>query len=263
MADFEIKNTNLIFNKALSQIWGTEKYSYKNVARQDYGLLYLSKGLITYSYDDCVIELKPGDIIYLPKGSYYEVDFNAKDSKVENILVNFDVVGNTDFLEAQKPICILNDRTRKIYDHFNNILKSYYQKDRPFLTNAYFYLCLDALQEEMHSINENKNLLLLKRAAKLLEENTEITVDKICEDILISRSVFQKLFKGYFGLSPIEYRTEQRIEKAKMLLETTDITIKEIVAMLGFYDTAYFYKVFEKNTSLTPKQYRDKNKPNF
>lgn len=263
MVDFKIKNTNLIFNKALSQIWGMEKYSYKSVARQDYGLLYLSKGLITYSYDDCIIELKPGDIIYLPKGSNYEVDFNARNSKVENILINFDVVGDAEFTEIKKPICILNDKTRKMYHHFNNILNSYYQKDRPFLINSYFYLCLDALQEETHLINENKNSLLLRQAAKLLEESTEITVDTICGDILMSRSVFQKKFKEYFGLSPIEYRTAKRIEKAKMLLEATDITIKEIVAMLGYYDTAYFYKVFEKATSLTPKKYRDKNKTHF
>ena len=65
------------------------------------------------------------------------------------------------------------------------------------------------------------------------------------------------------GSSPVEYRTKKRIEKAKLLLETTDIPIKEIVEMLGFYDAAYFYKVFEKSTSLTPKQYRDKSNPLF
>ena len=74
----------------------------------------------------------------LLKLSNYEVDFNARNSKVENILINFDVVGDAEFTEIKKPICILNDKTRKMYHHFNNILNSYYQKDRPFLINSYY-----------------------------------------------------------------------------------------------------------------------------
>ena len=263
MTDFIIKNTNLIFKKALFQIWGNESYSYKNASRREYGLLYLSKGLITYRINDYVIELKPGDIIYLPKGSNYEVDFDANNGKVENILINFDVIGNTEFVEIKKPICILNDRNKKIYEHFNNVLNTYNQKDKPLLTNSYFYLFLDTLEEELQSTNENKDILLFKQVAKQLAENSQISVNTICDNIHISRSVFQKRFKEYFGLSPIEYRTTNRIEKAKLLLETTDISIKEIVDILGYYDTAYFYKVFEKSTSHTPKQYRIKKKTNF
>ena len=52
-------------------------------------------------------------------------------------------------------------------------------------------------------------------------------------------------------------------EKAKMLLETTDIPIKEISDSLGFYDTAYFYKTFMKAIKITPKEYRKTVKPNY
>ena len=80
---------------------------------------------------------------------------------------------------------------------------------------------------------------------------------------LLAQTMEQKSFKAFFGVTPAAYRIEKRIEKAKLLLETTDIPIKEIVIQLGFYDLAYFYKVFERYTSLTPGQYRAENKPCF
>ena len=54
-----------------------------------------------------------------------------------------------------------------------------------------------------------------------------------------------------------------RIEKAKLLHETTDAPIQAIADQLGFCDMAYFYKTFQKYVGLTPKQYREENKSYF
>ena len=263
MVDFSYKNTNLILNKAISQAWKINKYSYKNIARPVFGLLYLFAGHIIYTFDNCVIELKPGDIIFLPKGSNYEVNFDIKKGKVEDFLINFDIVGNGDFSDIHELTCILNDSTKALFTYFKDVIDAYREKDKPFLTNAYFYLCLDALQTVLRSKNSNEELLIFKKAAKMLAENIEMSVDEISRDMHMSRSAFQKKFKEYFGTSPIEYRMEKRIEKARLLLQTTDMPIKEIADSLGFYDTAYFYRIFEKRCLLTPKKYRETVKPDL
>ena len=257
----DIFNTDLLLHKAITQIWINGKYNcYNNTARPDYGFLYLVKGQVIYSFADGVVEVKPGDIMYLPKGSNYEVTFDVQTGTVEDILINFDVVGDCIFSQQQKPICIYNDRSGGLYHCFSDVVNAYYEKGKCFLTNMFLYRCMDALQEAVRAGAEDEEIVHLRMAAAMLTGNPEITVDGICEKLHISRSVFQKNFKAYFGISPAAYRIEKRMEKAKLLLETTDIPIKEIVDILGFYDTAYFYKMFEKHTSLTPKQFREESK---
>ena len=74
-----------------------------------------------------------------------------------------------------------------------------------------------------------------------------------------SESNLRVKFKDYMGISPNEYRTKSRIEKAKNLLATSQMSVKEITYLLGFYDESYFYKVFKTETGITPKEYRNTN----
>ena len=261
--DFKTKNTDLILNKAIAQVWQIKKYSYKNIARPDLGILYLLSGNITYIFDGCKLNLKPGDIIYLPKGSNYEVVFDFEGGVVEDYLINFDVVDGKDFLNMYQPTIIFNDNTKVILDCFKDVVHAYHDREKSFLTNSLFYLCLNSLQTAIQFKNSTEEQLLFEKAANKLTENYEISIDKISKELHISRSSFQKKFILYFGLSPIEYRTEKRLKKAKRLLETTDMPIKEISDTLGFYDTAYFYKVFKKIYSITPSGYKKKKKTDF
>lgn len=259
--DLGIKNTNLVLNKAISQVWKVKKFSYESVARPDYGLLYLFSGNITYAFDDSRIKLKSGDIIFLPKNSKYTVAFDLKSGPVKDYLINFDVMDGEEFSDVAKPSQILNDHAGILLDYFRDVVDTYNQKDKSFLTSAYFYLCLNSLQTAIQYKNSNENLLNFEKAARMLAENYEVSIDDISKELHMSRSAFQKRFIQFFGASPVEYRTEKRLKKAKLLLETTDMPIKEVSDLLGFYDTAYFYKVFKKVYSITPKEYRKSKKP--
>ena len=261
--NLEIKNTNLVLNKAISQVWKSKQYSYENFARPDHGLLYLFSGNITYKFDQHQIEVKPGDIIYLPKSSNYVVDFDLKSGAVEDYLINFDVFGGKCFTNINNPICFLNDHTGALLDYFKDVTVAYDEKDKPFLMNSYFYLCLNSLQTAIRYKDCNSERLNFEKAAKILAENFELSVNDIAKELNMSRSTFQKKFIEYFGMPPVEYRTKKRLKKAKLLLETTDMPIKEVSYLLGFYDTAYFYKVFKKAYKLTPKEYRKAEKPNI
>ena len=258
-----MKNTNLILNRAISQVWKIRKYSYESIARPDYGFLYLFSGNIIYTFDDCKIKLNPGDIIYLPKHSNYEVDFDLGNGTVEDYLINFDVIGDEAFCDIYKPTCILNDHSKVLAGCFKDIINAYNEKNKPFLTNSLFYLCLNSLQTAIQYKDGNKERLFFEKAARVLSENFEMSVDEIAKELHMSRSAFQKKFIHYFEKSPVEYRTDKRIAKAKLLLKTTDIPIKEISDILGFYDTAYFYKVFKSINSITPNEYRETKQPNF
>ena len=57
-------------------------------------------------------------------------------------------------------------------------------------------------------------------------------------------------------MSPLEYLTLLRVERAKELLSSTSLTIREISAQVGYYDPGSFIRRFKQVTGETPLQYR-------
>ena len=84
-----------------------------------------------------------------------------------------------------------------------------------------------------------------------------LTLDEVAREANMNRSYFCTVFKRLNGMSPWEYITIKRIEKAVDLLKTTDSTMIEIAGMCGFNNTSNFNRAFKKVTGRIPKHYRN------
>jgi AraC family transcriptional regulator len=65
---------------------------------------------------------------------------------------------------------------------------------------------------------------------------------------------FLRLFKQSMGITPYQYILQQRIKKAKDLLQHSKLSIAEIAVQTGFSDQSHLTKCFKRSTGLTPKQ---------
>lgn len=72
----------------------------------------------------------------------------------------------------------------------------------------------------------------------------------------LSVSQFSYLFKQHTGLSPMNYQTEVRMQRACEFLDTTESSIQSIASQLGYEDPLYFSRAFKRCTGLSPSQYR-------
>ncbi|MDR3367279.1 MAG: AraC family transcriptional regulator [Prevotellaceae bacterium] len=88
----------------------------------------------------------------------------------------------------------------------------------------------------------------------------KITPEMIADQLGMSYSCFRKTFKEYTGFAPIQYIQELKLQYAKELLWTTQLTIKEIAFMLNFDNAEYFSVFFKKKQLLTPLEYRSYSK---
>ncbi len=69
---------------------------------------------------------------------------------------------------------------------------------------------------------------------------------------------FTKKFKRETGFTVKEFATQQKIEKAKVLLKDNNLNVADISDTLGFSSQSYFGEIFRKNTGLSPSEYRAK-----
>jgi transcriptional regulator GlxA family with amidase domain len=85
----------------------------------------------------------------------------------------------------------------------------------------------------------------------------KITPAAIAESVRLSHPHFGRLFKSETGKSITAYRKELQLERAKELLETTFLGIKEIAAAVGLTDVSHFVRDFKNAYALTPTEYAE------
>nr|WP_242038700.1 AraC family transcriptional regulator [Chroococcidiopsis sp. [FACHB-1243]] len=81
-----------------------------------------------------------------------------------------------------------------------------------------------------------------------------LSLAQIAAAISISPTYFSRLFKRATGSSPHQYVIQQRVERAKVLLKTTDLAIANIALQVGFSSQSHLTHHFKHLTGVTPKQ---------
>ncbi|TAF48257.1 MAG: AraC family transcriptional regulator [Oscillatoriales cyanobacterium] len=87
--------------------------------------------------------------------------------------------------------------------------------------------------------------------------NRDLHIAELANLVQMSPYYFSRLFKQSTGVTPHQYVTQCRIEKAKQLLKKPDLSITYISEQVGFHDQSHFSKTFCKIVGVTPKKYRD------
>lgn len=84
----------------------------------------------------------------------------------------------------------------------------------------------------------------------------EIPFNKMAQSVNLSASRLRHLFKYETGISPAQYLKAQRMLKAKELLETTFLNVKEVMLQVGVKDQSHFVRGFKRAYGLSPVKYR-------
>jgi two-component system response regulator YesN len=99
---------------------------------------------------------------------------------------------------------------------------------------------------------------IVRQAIRYMMDNLngKLTVADIALSVHISPSHLSHLFKKETGSAPIDYLTGLRLERAKELLSSLDLSISEIAEKCGYEDPSHFSKVFKKAQGIPPSVFR-------
>lgn len=105
---------------------------------------------------------------------------------------------------------------------------------------------------------------IVKEAKEYISENytKDISMMELAEKFYVSPYYFSHLFKKKTGTTFQNYLANMRIEKAKKLLEDTELKIYEICELSGYPNANHFIKIFTKTVGMKPGEYRKKMKEN-
>ena len=110
------------------------------------------------------------------------------------------------------------------------------------------------------NLQQLANTNRLAYAIKYVQENIHrnLTIKDLADKACMSEPNFFRCFKQQYGITPVEYINQQRIQLAMKLLYNTSYSVSDICFACGYNNLNYFQKVFKKAAGDTPANYRKK-----
>ncbi len=276
--------------------WDSVIYPPVNISERvifDYELLYVKDGEIEVKVEDRVYHGIPGDIFlfkpmethsiylqnnkplyqphlhfdlyYLPDSPVVKVSYKPLEAMTvqETQLFREDVTQYMmnplpNHIRLNKPVII----EKLIYDI---ILE--FDRKFPFYETAakglFIQLWTQLLRENHWLSNPHllPNLEQLDRIKNYISHHTEqdVTLDELSSLANLSKYYLCRLFKQAFGMTPIQYHMVIRLEKAKQMIQFTNLPLSTIAEKLGFQSIHSFSRAFHKLEGVPPSFYRKRH----
>ena len=145
---------------------------------------------------------------------------------------------------------------RVIYAHYQENS----QKAELWLSSALeeFFSSPDEVQKESIS---SLHIGYIDDMCRKINENVAqySSLEYFADEFGYSPAYLGRLFHRITKVSFSQYLMNARINKAKLLLRSTDLSVSQISLELGYYDSGHFIRQFKKITAYTPKDYRNKH----
>ena len=105
-------------------------------------------------------------------------------------------------------------------------------------------------------------LPLIEQMTKYIDDNfadSNFTVQQMADHFNLSLNYLSSFFKEQTGQNIVYYLTNLRVERAKSLLSSSNMSVKDVAENSGYYNASSFIRRFKQLTGYTPGEYRTNN----
>lgn len=201
--------------------------------------------------------LSEGSVLYLPQGwrGAYSVKTLRKGEAV-------DILFQSDTPLADEPLLLPAPHKAAVAELFERCHEAWRMdvEQKQLRCLAMTYTLLAELADEARRLYATPRVrALLERAVRFLDErcfSESLDCAQLSALTGVSYSYLKKLFVARYGLPPSRYVLRKRMEYAKTLLLTPELSVTEISRQVGYASVYYFSRVFRAETGMTPTEYR-------
>lgn len=248
---------------SLGHFYCDHNYKVERDRFDSYLLMYVAAGEGLVTINNKQQHIKENDIVLI---NCYKPHIYETNSFMEIIWTHFDGNISRDYFN------IINERAGNVINSGNSTLIQDYllsmvedfRKNK--IINEAILSCniqrilaeLLILSTENPAGNPGNSINYIEESIKYIRSNyrKRISLKDISASVCMSPYHFSRIFKRETGYSPYEYVTMLRLNHAKTLLKTTDLSIKEISFECGFNSEMSFITAFKNHTKLTPTKFR-------
>ena len=236
------------------------------------GIVYCLSGLGKYVFDETngreseELFLAPGRMLFLPADSRYIVASEGTEPFC-HITVNFRLAGakgeeNTAFdailsnrfryMSSEAVAAVSEELLERLLSVWQNKTYGFTVLARSVLYEILYLYFTDAVRFNSSGDDYRKILPAKTFIDAHYAENQ--SVSELADMCRLSETHFRRLFARLFGCSPVAYRLQKRLLKAKDLLLFGEYSVAEAAQAVGFDDANYFGRVFRAHMGMTPSE---------
>ncbi len=231
----------------------------------EYQLNYITEGAGVFESKYGKFNIKEGSLLIITPGEWHRYRPLKKTGWVENYIGFKGKIADHFFqhplFSGKQPVLQLGIKEELIDTHIK--IMDLVEKEQP----GYQQIASGMVVKMLGYIVsfEKQKGFSGKPVARVIEEtrfymrqhtHCEIDMEKLALQHHVGYSYFRKMFKKFTGVSPGQYHLQLRVLRAKEMLVSTDLSVKEICMELGFQTIHYFSLIFKKKTGMSPSEFR-------
>ncbi|WP_311481622.1 AraC family transcriptional regulator [uncultured Anaerococcus sp.] len=234
---------------------------------------YLAEGFGKLSIESDSIEVNAGDLVIINSNIGHTIYLDESINSVKYLgfgIESISVAGfeNNEATNINYFHIDNRDKTLKFEEYFEDIFNEYDGNDifSKSLANAIAStLVINLLRKYRNSITVKHDKKVNRQIDYIKSYidsnyNEDIKLEDLSSMAYMNKFHLISEFKQSYRITPIEYLILKRVEASKNFLISTNHTMEEISALVGFNSQSYFNQVFKKKVGLTPSQFRRKHR---
>lgn len=228
------------------------------------------------------IPLAPGTCLWLTPGRIYEGHQDSEDL-IRNYYIHFELLDAAGRLRSyDQPVPpeqidridtaaveAMFRRITTLLPYFTTEHRAGYAPERVMVAELLLHALLteldlasqDRLPEAGFGLRRHHEEAVVRVLTELQEQGDEpVTVRSMADSAGYSAAHFSRIFRAIVGQWPEQFVIERRLERAKVLLTTTAMSIGEIAAQLGYRQTSFFSTQFSNKVGCSPRVFRERRR---
>lgn len=230
-----------------------------------YIIHFVTEGKGFYNLNGKLYSVKKGDVFYIPTNytiyyypvstdpwKYFWFEYNGQNALTMNQKAGF---------TENNPIYSVKNFD-KIQSVFTDMMENLNGKADDYITISCIYRFFYEISVERSlsiQLHLNARDDLMKKIFHHIGScfsDSSLSLSEIAEHFNLNASYLSRLFKKQSGIQLSKYIIEYRMQKALVLLERPDLSIKAIALSVGYNDPLYFSKEFARKFKKSPTSYR-------
>ena len=224
-------------------------------------LLYVYAGIYCLDYEGEHYEAGPGQLVFFDCQKPHH--YYAKADGLEFSFVHIDGADAHElcqYINHTSGVVIDGPGNRQIHKELVDMIQMYEQNgsESVLASSGRIYRMLTLLDNPVLSPQLKKHGDAINRAVRYIRANVgkKITLHELAELAGLSDYYFSHLFKEITGLSPSNFIVYSRIDQAKAMLASSDLTLTQIARQVGYPNSSNLIVQFTDRVGCSPQQFR-------